>query len=201
MDVGSGMGCWGKVFEAEGLTDITLIDHPALPVKDLLVSNKSFFLPVDMETQLPPVKRVGLVICTEVLEHFNKQRANEIMDYLTECSDLILFSAAIPRQGGLGHVNEQRHGYWHQRFEEKGFRYFDGFKIDLIANPDIIYYLRQNLFFYYKPSQAFRFAGKSNISAPDMEWVHISNLNRPLRIKENLDGLWQGIRRRMVGKR
>jgi len=35
--------------------------------------------------------------------------------------DNVLFSAAIPNQGGTGHINEQWQEYWAEKFYANGF--------------------------------------------------------------------------------
>jgi hypothetical protein len=101
MDFGCGIGTWSYALHKKGFSTITLIDHPKTPVEKLLFPDKNAFIPVNLDVELPPTLSFDLVICTEVLEHFEEKRALELLDYITGCSDLILFSAAIPGQGGL----------------------------------------------------------------------------------------------------
>jgi len=184
MDFGCGMGCWSAVLHKKGFSRFQLIDHPSIPLDKILFPDKACFLGVDLDKELPAVIKSDLVICTEVLEHFSTKRSLELLDFITDCADLILFSAAIPGQGGVGHMNEQRHAFWHNEFSKRGYKWFDGFKPALVHQKEIPFYLRQNLFFYYKPTASFRFQGKANFTPEDMELVHKNILNRPLTLKE-----------------
>lgn len=47
----------------------------------------------------------------EVAEHFEAKYAQNFINLLTSLSDIIIFSAAIPLQGGTHHVNEQPPAY------------------------------------------------------------------------------------------
>jgi hypothetical protein len=55
-----------------------------------------------------------------VAEHLSRPRADGFVDDLVALSDRVLFSAAIPGQGGYGHVNEQPPSYWTERFRAAG---------------------------------------------------------------------------------
>lgn len=65
--------------------------------------------------------RFDLAICLEVAEHFPPWHSRKLLRLLTTVSDLIVFSAAHPNQGGTLHVNEQPAEYWVAKFEGYGF--------------------------------------------------------------------------------
>lgn len=67
----------------------------------------------------------GLAICTEVAGHLEPQHAAGLVRLLAGLSDAALFSAAIPRQGGDHHVNEQWPDWWAALFAAEGFHCFD----------------------------------------------------------------------------
>jgi hypothetical protein len=52
----------------------------------------------------------------EVGEHISESAANHFIESLTTHAPVVLFSAAIPYQGGDHHVNEQFLPYWVERF-------------------------------------------------------------------------------------
>ncbi len=67
---------------------------------------------------LPPVEAV---ICWEVAEHIESKHADHLCDLLVGATQqYLLFSAAIPNQGGSGHVNEQPHTYWEIKLSRRG---------------------------------------------------------------------------------
>ena len=71
-------------------------------------------------TALRPQK-FNLALCLEVLEHVPEDQANAFIYNLCKLSDRIVFSAAIPGQGGRGHINCQHKDYWMKLFELHGF--------------------------------------------------------------------------------
>lgn len=56
-------------------------------------------------------RRFDLAMTIEVAEHLTPVRADSFVEDLTRLSDVVLFSAAIPAQGGINHVNEQWQSY------------------------------------------------------------------------------------------
>jgi hypothetical protein len=70
-----------------------------------------------------PEIRVDMVFSIEVAEHLPKELAGSFVECITRCSDLVLFTAALPNQPGQGHVNCQPLSYWREKFESLGFTY------------------------------------------------------------------------------
>lgn len=68
------------------------------------------------------IGRYDLVICTEVAEHLPAAHADTLVSSICRnAGRWVFFTAALPGQGGHGHVNEQPHGYWIDRFRERGW--------------------------------------------------------------------------------
>ena len=179
IDFGSGRGAWAKAFEELGYDDYYLIDHPALDTESVLVKRKDRVIKCDIDIELPKLIRADLVLCIEVLEHFDMKRAKPIIDYLTSCSDLILFSAAVPGQGGKGHLNEQPHGFWHKCFYANGFDYFDEFKVKILDCVDQSnFYHAQNIFVYYHKERRNEFSRFGKLFNESFEIRHASMLNK-----------------------
>jgi hypothetical protein len=51
-------------------------------------------------------KTFDLTLCLEVGEHLPQNAANILIESLCALSEVIVFSAAIPGQGGQRHINE-----------------------------------------------------------------------------------------------
>ncbi len=85
------------------------------------------------------------------------------MEFLTSCSDIILFSSAIPGQGGIGHINEQRPAFWRNLFQSMGYERVDIIRQKIIFDNSIPFWFRQNLFLYV--NQQLLEQGQLNISA------------------------------------
>ena len=64
-----------------------------------------------------------LVICFEVAEHIDPQYSDQIVDQIyqaIEDNGFLMFTAAQPGQGGVGHINCRPKQYWKDKFLAKG---------------------------------------------------------------------------------
>jgi 2-polyprenyl-3-methyl-5-hydroxy-6-metoxy-1,4-benzoquinol methylase len=75
----------------------------------------------NLERGVPQLGRFDLCICIEVAEHLPKRAARKLVEGLTVLSDVVVFTAATPGQGGRHHVNEQPNSYWMALFQHCGF--------------------------------------------------------------------------------
>lgn len=115
IDVGCGVGAWLDVAGDLGATRLFGIDGPS-------GHSPGVFISADLAANVPVVTpRFDLAICLEVAEHLPASIADDLVVALTAMSDVVLFSAAIPGQGGDGHINEQPHEYWDDRFVNAGY--------------------------------------------------------------------------------
>lgn len=56
-------------------------------------------------------------ICLEVLEHIDEVHADSVIEKITRTfTNTLIFSAAVPGQGGVGHINCQPKEYWSEKF-------------------------------------------------------------------------------------
>ena len=69
---------------------------------------------------------------------------------LCRASDVVLFSAAVPHQGGVGHINEQRQSYWADLFEAEGYDALDVIRPAVWSNTAVRFWHRQNLLLYVR---------------------------------------------------
>lgn len=86
-----------------------------------------------------------LAICLEVAEHLPESMANELVDFLASCSSQILWSAAIPSQGGLNHINEQWPNYWINKFNNYGY-YANFVGDEFWGDPNVEPWYQQNMY-------------------------------------------------------
>jgi hypothetical protein len=76
----------------------------------------------DLTQKLDVEKRKNtLGICLEVLEHIDDKYWFEVLSNITKLSDIIIFSAAHPGQGGIGHINCRPKIDWIKRFHSLGW--------------------------------------------------------------------------------
>ena len=74
------------------------------------------------------------VLCIEVAEHLPESRAGDVIDSVwRNClpGGLVIWSAAQPGQGGVGHVNCQPPAYWRERAIVRGFEMREDLEQDL----------------------------------------------------------------------
>ena len=122
LDFGCGIGTWLSVVKNKNCK-ITGIDGSWVP-KQYLVIPQQNFLSIDISqslnetsSELQLLSKHDFSISLEVAEHINQNLSDKFIEFLTEKSDYILFSAAIPGQTGDGHVNEQWPSYWAEKFD------------------------------------------------------------------------------------
>lgn len=92
--------------------------------------------------------RADLTLCIETAEHLADPAP--LLDSLGNAGDVLLFSAAIPGQGGFGHVHERWQSWWIAALAQRGFECFDIFRRRLWQRDPVQLWLRQNLFAFVK---------------------------------------------------
>lgn len=97
---------------------------------------------------------VDLVMSLEVAEHLSPARAAGFVADLCAMAPAVLFSAAIPGQGGVGHLNEQWPSYWAAHFAAHGFAAYDVLRDQIWTRETIPAWYRQNIVLYLKPDMA-----------------------------------------------
>lgn len=145
LDVGCGIGTWLKVFEEFGIHDYVGVDGVYVN-RDLLKIPTSKFIETDLTSNWAIPRKFDLVLCLEVAEHLPEAFANKFVDLLTTYSDTIIFSAAIPGQGGQNHLNEQWPSYWQKKFAKHGFYFHDVIRPLIWDNKKVDWWYRQNIF-------------------------------------------------------
>jgi 2-polyprenyl-3-methyl-5-hydroxy-6-metoxy-1,4-benzoquinol methylase len=115
VDVGCGGGSWLSVFHELGIRDIYGLDGDWANTDDLLIPS-ALFQETDFLKPFRLSRTFDLVVCLEIAEHIQKSSAPVLIESLTHLGPVILFSAAIPDQGGVDHVNEQWPEYWARLF-------------------------------------------------------------------------------------
>jgi hypothetical protein len=120
VDVGCGLGSWLKVSEGLGAKRLLGFDGPWVN-GELLYIDKAQFREVDLRQVLPADERFDLAISLEVAEHLPAESAEVFVASLVSLSEVVLFSAAIPGQGGQNHLNEQWPDYWQAKFVRHGY--------------------------------------------------------------------------------
>src|SRR5688572_29188669 len=124
VDVGCGTGAWLSVFAAAGIADFLGLDGRWVDVEQLAIP-KTSFRALDLEQPIDVGRSFDLAVSLEVAEHLPLAAAETFVDSLARLAPAVLFSAAIPFQGGTDHKNEQWQDWWAERFAQRGLHAID----------------------------------------------------------------------------
>jgi hypothetical protein len=142
-DFGCGVGTWLSVLQEYGVQYIDGFDGTWVPDEYLRIPKDSFHK-INFEEGIILKKRYDLAISLEVAEHLSEKIADKFIALLTSASDFILFSAAIPFQGGDNHINEQWPNYWNSLFNKNGYIAIDFLRRNIWNETSIPYWYKQN---------------------------------------------------------
>jgi SAM-dependent methyltransferase len=185
VDVGCGTGVWVNAFIERGVVGAIGIDGSYVDSKQLVI-DEAHFIAQDLNRKLDTADlggrfgdketgRFDLAMSLEVAEHLVPARADSLVRDLCGLSDVVLFGAATPFQGGAGHVNERWQSWWAWKFATNGYDPFDVLRRDIWASPDIAWWYKQNTIFYVKQNSPAhgRFAARfGNCSGTMFDIVH-----------------------------
>lgn len=177
-DVGCGVGTWLAASKALGARRIKGFDGPWVD-KDAITIDKNEFQEFDLAKPLPRDEKFDLAMSLEVAEHLDPARAESLVADLCHLSDLVLFSAAIPGQGGTGHKNEQWQSFWAGLFAQHEFSLVDAVRPLIWEDEGIAWWYRQNMLLYVKsqtPSEA-SLDGQNGAQNRYIDIVHPEQLN------------------------
>jgi SAM-dependent methyltransferase len=150
IDIGCGLGAWLKVFAENGIDNYLGVDGKWVDQRELLIPQKKFVVQ-ELEQDFNLSGKYDLSLCLEVAEHLPASSSDKLVHFLTNISQIILFSAAIPGQdlyAKMLHLNEQWPEYWAKKFFQ-----FDFYPIDLLRDKiwfdeRVKYWYRQNILFF-----------------------------------------------------
>lgn len=154
LDVGCGSGEWLNTFKRSGVSTVMGVDGGFTTQRQL---SESEFQEVDL-TQTDkinlPKNNYDLAMSLEVAEHLPEEQAENFVNFLCDKSDVVVFSAAIPHQGGHHHLNERWQSYWKQIFASRGYHPDCSLRPLLWSNSNVRWWYAQNITIYEKhPNQ------------------------------------------------
>lgn len=164
LDVGCGAGTWLAEWDTAGVPDLLGIDGDYLDRTALQVPPDRF-APVDLRRPFNLGRTFDLVQTLEVAEHLDETCADAFVESLARHGDTVLFSAAIPGQGGTHHVNEQWPSYWAAKFAKAGYTAHDVIRPRIWTDPRVKVWYRQNTLLFAR-GRTFR------DTAPRLDLVH-----------------------------
>jgi glycosyltransferase involved in cell wall biosynthesis len=113
LDIGCGPGIYVQSLQKHGIhahgIDIDLRVHgqPYLEYKSLF--------------DLDQTAQAELVVCMEVAEHIESDLEDQVIDRVSAVvGKTLIWTAAVPGQGGIGHINCRPKEYWAEKFQSVG---------------------------------------------------------------------------------
>lgn len=149
VDFGCGSGTWLNVAKQNGCKKVLGIDGDYVDTSWIIIDKKEF-MSADLTSKIKLPDKYDLAICLEVAEHIYEDKSEVLLENIVNSSDIILFSCAIPAQGGTHHVNEQYPSYWKKRFEKYNYKLIDGIRSNFWDDNDIAFWYRQNMVLFVK---------------------------------------------------
>jgi SAM-dependent methyltransferase len=205
VDIGCGRGAWLRVFLEHGATEVMGYDGEYVEASKLLI-DRSLFATVDLNKPFSVPGSFDLAVCLEVGEHLPARAARGLVANLTSVAPLVLFSAAIPNQGGTHHINEQWPSYWQNLFSQRRYRKLDPFRRFIFQDPRVASHYRQNLLLYaaeavVEDSPAYQAEARLRDQA-EMEIIHEYILSRYQSVRglvaELPKAIWRALKNRLV---
>jgi len=147
VDLGSGRGVWLGEWVQAGVSDVAAVDGDYVD-RDRLAVLKDQFHAGDLTKPVDLGRRFDLAQSLEVGEHLPESASRTLVESLTRHSDRILFSAAVPGQGGEFHINEKPLSFWQDLFTSHGYTAFDCVRPQLKASAGVEPWYRYNTVFY-----------------------------------------------------
>lgn len=181
VDVGCGTGTWLKVFAKYIGDDYLGVDGNYVD-RNLLMIPENKFRTHDLRTPLTLNKKFDLVVSLEVAEHLPEENADIFVNTLAALGDNILFSAAIPGQGGQNHLNEQWPEYWLKKFKQYNFKCFDIIRPLVWDNPNVDLWYKQNILLFSRSKSEFETllippSNNFSIVHPEMFQIFVDRYN------------------------
>jgi len=158
VDVGCGAGTWLARFKEAGVPRVLGLDGGAAAKQNQLEIEPKEFRVADLERDIELDDSFDLCLCLEVAEHLREHAARVIVRNICKLSDVVLFSAAIPGQGGFHHLNERWPSYWVDQFASAGYEVLDVVRGRIWNDARVEWWYRQNLLLFASKAGLSRIA-------------------------------------------
>ncbi len=151
VDVGCGLGSWLAAFREHGVADIVGIEGSWIDEaragtrRSMLRVPRECLVAHDLAQPIDLGRRFDLAVSLEVAEHLPASTARGFVQLLTSLAPVVVFSAAVPFQGGTSHLNEQWPSYWAGLFAERGYAVADCLRPLIWNDERVAWYYRQNM--------------------------------------------------------
>jgi len=192
VDVGCGGGSWLQAFHESGVEDLFGVDGPWID-KKVFRLRPDLLQHQDLTKRFELGRRFDLANCLEVAEHLPAEAAPVMVENLVRLAPVVVFSAAVPAQYGLHHVNCQWPEYWTALFNRYRYTPIDVLRWQIWEDGEVSWWYRQNLMLFASQSylgdhpelldQAARYRDiPAHVIHPDCFAFHADPAVMPLRL-------------------
>ena len=157
-DVGCGQGAWLSVWQELGVSDVCGLDGDYVERAQLMIPADKF-VATDLAAAFKAGRRFDIAQSLEVAEHLPPAISQSFVADLCGLSDIVMFSAAQPGQGGEMHINERAISWWAQQFAGHGYAAFDCLRPALTGEGEVSPWYKFNTIVYANA------AGQARLSA------------------------------------
>ncbi|TNE67594.1 MAG: hypothetical protein EP335_01445 [Alphaproteobacteria bacterium] len=171
VDIGCGTGAWLSVFKGMGVSKVQGVDGGSVPESHFLIERDEF-RSHSLTEPLDLGEKFSLAMSLEVAEHLEEEYAAQFVALLCGASDVVLFGAAIPGQGGHNHVNERWPSYWCALFADQGYRVVDTIRPVIWGDTRVEWWYRQNTFLFVREGCENRLAMDVPVVSLPTDLVH-----------------------------
>jgi hypothetical protein len=168
VDFGCGRGTWLKVFSENGVGEVLGLDGAYVDRSKILISAEEF-RGANLEKAVDLGRRFDLATCLEVAEHLPTRASQTLVLTLVKAAPVVLFSAAVPGQGGMHHVNEQWPEFWDRAFGRSGYLRFDWIRPQIWQDKRVKWWYRQNLYLYMAQSTADNLVNSGRVHVHELD--------------------------------
>jgi SAM-dependent methyltransferase len=193
VDVGCGDGSWLSVVLETGGDQVLGLDGPWVDENQLKIPKAHFRrMRIDHSVDVAQNTSFDLAMSLEVAEHLPAERAPGFVDELCSLAPVVLFSAAIPGQGGHHHVNEQWPDYWAKLFARNRYLPVDALRPVIWDHPSVFWWYKQNCLIFASEEvigNIPEFQERQTQAAP-MSLVHPDLFSQAVRRAEPSFGRW-----------
>lgn len=148
LDLGCGRGLWLKASRDFGASKLVGVDGAYNRGK--IDDDEIQFISHDLNKEIKLNERFDLAISLEVAEHCSPTECETFVANICRASDLVVFGAAIPGQGGLDHQNENWQSFWAGLFSKRDYVAFDIIRPQVWSDKAVEFWYRQNTIMYAK---------------------------------------------------
>jgi SAM-dependent methyltransferase len=143
VDVGCGDGTWLAVLQKLGVEDVLGLDGEYVN-ENVLQFPLERFRSFDLTKPFKLNRQFDLAMSLEVAEHLPAECAATFIDSVVQLAPAVLFSAAIPFQGGTNHLNEQWPSKWAELFKKHSYLPVDFIRKRVWENEAVEWWYAQN---------------------------------------------------------